>query len=651
MVAVFPTLTERDIMVEDTSVTKKGTMVSRDNPSSEENKEEIESHKVESLARNDSPKESEKTPPLEPQSYEKEKESIYLSLIEALGTQLEYYFSAENLARDSFLRSVMSSTQVLHPNTSTPATDVSYEEGKHTPIIVLSRFGKIQKIVNQYEGRRRQAAVDTKMSDTSIEQGSFFKFIPFLIRDAAILSKVLEVVVLANPYPAPMYSNGQDYHSHCTLYSKLQEEAEGSKVLDVEVFWLGVGPVSVKFEDILKVSSEETIQAKNETKKPEKCAIILRDMPSSTTEDEIRDLFSWEGCPEFKSAHFDVGNCWFVSLDGTSDEIVDTLLTLRSKKFKGEHAIKARLKTESAIKPEIDHYSIRNSGSTNKYLGNYDNGSIEHSHHYRRHNYGKHGSKNSFGYRNPYQLTPSYEKRRHGGPRGRHRDLDGNARKGSWKEPHSVPVVPPPPLEHDTHFPSLGGSLPVKDQSAVARDNVSDETPVISISDKSDTPDPVLTKEGTENTLNDASQSVPAKGNKNNDVSKISLVADSKKTVTGYAAALLKAVPAQSTPKVVSTATVLKNSGKNDDNLSKKTLKQPILTLPMQKPQSYTSTAKSSVSTVTTVTDSADKFSDSSTTSLDDKSSDSDIKPVISAWGDKKSFAAILKQEKIGGDK
>merc|ERR1740124_604296 len=154
----------------------------------------------------------------------------------------------------------------------------------------------------------------------------------------------------------------------------------------------------------------------------------------------------------------------FVSLDGTSDEIVDVLLALRNKKFKGEHEIKARLKTESAVK-SVDngvsnYYTIQqHSEYSNKYVGNFGNGGgAENTPHYRRygHSGNKYGTNNSFGYRNRYQLTPAYENRRFGGPRGRHRYSVNNP-KHFTKDNKVVPVVPPPPSEDETHYPSLGG--------------------------------------------------------------------------------------------------------------------------------------------------------------------------------------------------
>lgn len=78
--------------------------------------------------------------------------------------------------------------------------------------------------------------------------------------------------------------------------------------------------------------------------------IILREIPSDTPVEEVREIFNFEGCKPIGTIRSDIGDSWFVSMD-SEEEAKDTLLDLRLKKrtFRG-HAVKARLKTETVIR-------------------------------------------------------------------------------------------------------------------------------------------------------------------------------------------------------------------------------------------------------------------------------------------------------------
>jgi hypothetical protein len=38
--------------------------------------------------------------------------------------------------------------------------------------------------------------------------------------------------------------------------------------------------------------------------------VILREVPADVSEEQVRELFSFETCPSIKSLHLDVANCW-----------------------------------------------------------------------------------------------------------------------------------------------------------------------------------------------------------------------------------------------------------------------------------------------------------------------------------------------------
>jgi len=76
--------------------------------------------------------------------------------------------------------------------------------------------------------------------------------------------------------------------------------------------------------------------------------IILREIPTGTTNTEVKSIF--EGLGDVKEVRSDVGDTWFVSMADESTA-KDALLKLRlsGKKFKGQK-IKARLKSENLLR-------------------------------------------------------------------------------------------------------------------------------------------------------------------------------------------------------------------------------------------------------------------------------------------------------------
>jgi la-related protein 4 len=108
---------------------------------------------------------------------------------------------------------------------------------------------------------------------------------------------------------------------------------------------------------IVEAVTNSTLCSLNPTKtaikpniKAQRNTIILRDIPSDTSEDEVREIFSGDGCKKVVNVHSDVGDTWFVTMDNEQDA-VDTLLHLKltGKKFNG-NSLKARLKSENILR-------------------------------------------------------------------------------------------------------------------------------------------------------------------------------------------------------------------------------------------------------------------------------------------------------------
>lgn len=78
--------------------------------------------------------------------------------------------------------------------------------------------------------------------------------------------------------------------------------------------------------------------------------IILREIPSNAPEEEVRAIFSYDGCKPISSMRSDIGDTWFVTMESEEDA-KDTLLDLRLKKrtFRG-NSVKSRMKTETIVR-------------------------------------------------------------------------------------------------------------------------------------------------------------------------------------------------------------------------------------------------------------------------------------------------------------
>ncbi|CAM9828239.1 unnamed protein product, partial [Ectocarpus sp. 8 AP-2014] len=82
--------------------------------------------------------------------------------------------------------------------------------------------------------------------------------------------------------------------------------------------------------------------------KQERNTIILREIPSETPQEKIREIFTGDGVAPIKSIRSDVGDTWFVMME-SEDDALNTILALRGKTFEGK-AIKARLKSENLLR-------------------------------------------------------------------------------------------------------------------------------------------------------------------------------------------------------------------------------------------------------------------------------------------------------------
>jgi hypothetical protein len=85
-------------------------------------------------------------------------------------------------------------------------------------------------------------------------------------------------------------------------------------------------------------------------KPPGRSTIILREIPSDASEEEVKEIFNYPGAKPVSSLRSEIGDTWFVAMESEEDA-KDTLLDLRLKKrtFRGA-AVKGRLKTETVVR-------------------------------------------------------------------------------------------------------------------------------------------------------------------------------------------------------------------------------------------------------------------------------------------------------------
>mmetsp|Transcript_65834 Transcript_65834/g.189814 ORF Transcript_65834/g.189814 Transcript_65834/m.189814 type:complete len:517 (+) Transcript_65834:82-1632(+) len=218
-------------------------------------------------------------------------------VLERLARQVEYYFSTANLEKDTYV-----------------ATLRSLNDG-YVPISIIANFGKVKTLV-PYE-----ALSAVHMA-------------------AAEYSDLLEVV-----------------HIDTQSGKRVEEDtlASNPELQTVEA----VGPKSGQPIPMDKIQSSP-FPIKPVTTLPVQNTLIIREAPEGTEESTIRELFTFEKCPQIKELHLDVANCWFVTMDTESkDDMIHVMFTLRTKKFPSGEAVKARLKSAVVATPDVSPVNYR----------------------------------------------------------------------------------------------------------------------------------------------------------------------------------------------------------------------------------------------------------------------------------------------------
>jgi len=177
-------------------------------------------------------------------------------VLSQLARQLEYYFSALNLAGDTYLQTL----RILNDGC--------------VPVCILANFAKVKAIL-----------APTEEED---------------VRVHAILQAAGE------------YSDLLQVHSIDTATGKIVTDDTPSSANTL----LAVGPVSNEPLQLNPETMRRTLSVNSlgsfssEASSKPSNTVIFRDLAPDVTEEDIKGLFEFEGCPRIKSMSADIGGYW-----------------------------------------------------------------------------------------------------------------------------------------------------------------------------------------------------------------------------------------------------------------------------------------------------------------------------------------------------
>lgn len=197
-----------------------------------------------------------------------------------LARQLEYYFSEQNLATDTYLRTLR-----------------ELNDGC-VPVTILANFSKVKAILTPHVLFEHTKSVARVLQEEELRMHS-----------------ILQAV---NEY----YTDLLMVHSIDTATGTIANDDTPSSAITI----LAVGPNRDSPSGTprpLPTVPESMQRQQPQQSAAESNTLILRDVGSAVTEMEVRGLLvEIEGCPPVVSVVADVGNCWYVaSLKSVEDEL------------------------------------------------------------------------------------------------------------------------------------------------------------------------------------------------------------------------------------------------------------------------------------------------------------------------------------------
>jgi hypothetical protein len=181
-------------------------------------------------------------------------------LVSALTKQMQYYFSPQNLAKDTYLNTIMQLNSGF------------------VPISILSGFANLNRIIARTTG----GVID--MSDLDVQR---------LLETSALNSQALKMVLLDQDGKV-VASHGDDGYE--AQKGPLTFEAVGS------------------CSEYSPTASENEQELSSEEEDKKSSTVILREVPDGATEEDIRNVFKSDDAnvvdPNITSAKKEVGQYW-----------------------------------------------------------------------------------------------------------------------------------------------------------------------------------------------------------------------------------------------------------------------------------------------------------------------------------------------------
>jgi len=390
-------------------------------------------------------------------------------LLTALAKQMNYYFSEQNLAQDTYLNTIM-----------------GLNSG-YVPIAILGGFANINRIIARFAA---EANVDMALLDPL--------FVMSLLRQSLYHAEELEIVVLNQSGKVVVSQQDQEQEQQKEQQHDEQQHQQHSIQGDEELgnhkkspivleaigrkskcnssrnnhnLQSGDGRVTAD-EDVDEAGKKDTFpmtnvggtsNKENVENSTRSNTVILREVSTDATEEDVRGVFECDDnssatSPIITKIQKEVGQCWFVTMDPSTSQqdMVSILLNLRNKKLCND-PIKARLKTASAatrdaprqVSDVLRYCTYHKSDASRNgkiYTGDRVNYSLRDSNKLFSKPRGGKGADHQHGFNKKSYAVEA---------RKLHK---GDEKKTSHP---AVSSSPPPPFVEE-HFPGLSGSVPIE---------------------------------------------------------------------------------------------------------------------------------------------------------------------------------------------
>jgi hypothetical protein len=192
-----------------------------------------------------------------------------------LARQLEYYFSTANLAKDTYVSTLR-----------------SLNDG-YVPVSILANFGKVQAL----------APLESALGA-----------IPVAVADFSDLLEVVQIDAESGKRVSAADRGGNKKKAGKTVMAVGPISGEPIPMEQISTSLGGTAGTSTPVATPTSAASMATPTAPptDASTGNVQNTVIIREAPEGTSEEVVRTLFEFDGCPSVESVHLDLQNCWYV---------------------------------------------------------------------------------------------------------------------------------------------------------------------------------------------------------------------------------------------------------------------------------------------------------------------------------------------------